>query len=73
MNIKIAGEEADLVWIDRRLIIEIDGPQYHQFRAEDERKEALWRDAGFTVRRIPSDAIYDDPSRLIALALAPVA
>ena len=73
VNIRIAGEEADLVWLKRRLIIEIDGPQYHLFRAEDDRKAALWRDAGFTVRRIPSGAIYDDPSRLIALALAPVA
>ena len=68
MNVKLASEEADLVWIDRKLIIEIDGPQYHRFGAEDERKEALWRGAGFAVRRIPSDAIYHDPARLVALA-----
>ena len=68
VNIKIAGEEADLVWLEPRLIVEIDGPQYHQFRAEDERKGARWRDAGFTVRRIPSGAVYDDPARLITLA-----
>ena len=68
VNIKIADEEADLVWIERKVIVEIDGPQYHQFRTEDERKAARWRDAGFTVRRIPSDAVYDDPARLITLA-----
>lgn len=71
LNVKVAGEEADLAWLERRLIIEIDGPQYHLFRAEDERKAALWRDAGFTVRRIPSDAVYDDPQRLVALATRP--
>jgi very-short-patch-repair endonuclease len=68
VNIKIAGEEADLVWIDRKRIVEIDGPQYHQFRAEDERKAARWREAGFTVRRLPSGAVYDDPDRLIAFS-----
>jgi hypothetical protein len=66
VNIKIAGEEADLVWLKRKLIVEIDGPQYHQFRAEDARKEAAWRKAGFTVRRIPSDAVFDAPDRLLA-------
>ena len=71
VNIKIAGEEADLVWIEGKLIVEIDGPQYHEFRAEDERKAARWRDAGFTVRRIPSGAVYDDPAQLITLAPPP--
>ena len=51
-----------------KLIIEIDGPQYHRFREEDARKQERWERAGFTVRRIPSDAVYDDPDRLIALA-----
>ena len=50
------------------MIIEIDGPQYHRFREEDARKQERWERAGFTVRRIPSDAVYDDPDRLIALA-----
>jgi hypothetical protein len=67
VNVKVAGEEADLVWLVRKLIVEIDGPQYHQFREEDARKERAWRAAGFTVRRIPSDAVYSDPARLIEL------
>ena len=61
VNIKIAGEEADLVWLDRKVIVEIDGPQYHQFRDEDGRKTARWRAAGFDVRRASSGAVYDDP------------
>jgi hypothetical protein len=67
LNVRIAGEEADLVWRDRRLIIEIDGPLYHQFSDEDARKQRRWEAAGYTVRRITSDALYDDPAKLIAL------
>ena len=66
VNVKVAREEADMVWDG--LIIEIDGPQYHLFAEEDARKEEAWRKAGYTVRRIPSDAIYDTPEQLVALA-----
>jgi hypothetical protein len=66
VNTKVAGEEADLVWHDRRLIVEVDGPQFHQFPDEDARKEARWRAAGFEVRRVPSGAVYDAPSRFVA-------
>jgi very-short-patch-repair endonuclease len=68
VNIRIAGEEADLVWLEERFIIEIDGPQYHLFAEEDRRKERHWRKAGYAVRRLPSAAVYDEPARLIALA-----
>jgi hypothetical protein len=65
VNSRIAGEEADLARPDRRVIIEIDGPQYHQFREEDARKEEVWRKAGYTVRRLTSDAVYDAPEELV--------
>jgi very-short-patch-repair endonuclease len=68
VNVRIAGEEADLVWPERRLIVEIDGPQYHQFRDEDDRKQQLWEGAGYMVRRIASDEVYRDPDALITLA-----
>ena len=68
VNERIAGEEADLCWPERRVIIEIDGPQYHRFREEDERKQARWEAAGYTVHRLPSQAVYDEPARLVALA-----
>ena len=67
VNHRVANEEADLVWLDSKRIIEIDGPQYHQFRDEDARKEAVWRKAGFVVRRISSGAVYDSPATLIDL------
>jgi very-short-patch-repair endonuclease len=68
VNTWIAGEQADLTWPKHRLIIEIDGPQYHLFADEDARKQRRWEQAGYVVRRIGSQAVYDHPARLIALA-----
>jgi very-short-patch-repair endonuclease len=70
VNVRVAGEEADLAWHERRLIIEIDGPQYHRFKDVDERKQRCWEAAGYQVLRIPSDDVYANPDRLIALACA---
>ena len=67
----IAGEEADLSWPSRRLIVEIDGPQFHLDPAEDLRKQRIWEAAGWTVRRLPTDDVYLDPERLVALAAEP--
>ena len=68
VNERVAGEEADYTYRDRMLIIEIDGPQFHQISAEDQRKQQVWEDAGFTVRRISSDDVYDRPELLIRAA-----
>lgn len=68
LNHRIAGEEADLSWPAHRLIIEIDGGPFHLDRGEDARKEAVWRAAGWTVLRGSSDAVYEEPDRLLALA-----
>lgn len=57
-NVRINGEEADLVDHDRRLVLEIDGPQFHLFPDEDERKEAAWREAGYKVIRRSSDDVF---------------
>lgn len=68
VNVRIGGEEADMVWPEERRIVEIDGPQYHRFRREDARKERAWQRAGYTVRRLPSDAVYERPEELLRLA-----
>jgi very-short-patch-repair endonuclease len=65
VNFRIRGEEADLSWPRHKLIIEIDGDQFHQFPDEDARKEAIWKSAGYRVRRIPSDDVYFRPERLL--------
>jgi very-short-patch-repair endonuclease len=68
VNVRVAGAEADLVWPDRRLVIEVDGPQYHRFSDEDTRKQDAWESVGYTVKRISSDLVYADPDALMALA-----
>jgi hypothetical protein len=68
LNCRVAGIEADLSWPDERLIIEIDGGPFHLDAGEDERKSNAWRDAGWTVLRLPSDDVYCEPARLLALA-----
>lgn len=71
LNVRVAGEQADLSWPRSRLIIEVDGRPFHQDIGEDARKQAAWESAGWAVRRIPSDDVYESPNRL--LTLAPVA
>ena len=68
LNRKVAGVEADLVWLRQRLIVEIDGGPFHLDAGEDARKQQLWEHAGWTVRRLPSDDVYEAPERLLALA-----
>jgi very-short-patch-repair endonuclease len=68
INVGIAGEEADLSWPDRRLIVEIDGATFHQDKREDARKTAIWRAAGHHVERVPAADVYDSPERLIRAA-----
>ncbi len=71
LNHRIAGEEADLSWTRHRLIVEIDGGPFHLDIGEDARKEACWRAAGWTVRRLPPDLVHTHPERLLALCPAP--
>lgn len=68
LNVRIAGEEADLSWPSQRRIIEIDGGPFHLDVGEDARKQSAWEAAGWTVRRIASDDVYERPDRLLALA-----
>ena len=68
LNVRVAGEEADLSWPREKLIVEIDGGPFHQDVGEDARKEAAWRHAGWHVERVPSDDVYDNPSTFLVLA-----
>jgi len=71
LNVDVAGEEADLSWPRKRLIIEIDGGPWHQDAGEDARKEAAWRRAGWEVLRIDADDVYERPRRLLDLSPPP--
>jgi hypothetical protein len=68
LNYKIAGEEADLSWPTHHLIVEIDGGPFHLDVGADAWKQGRWEAAGWEVRRIPSDDVYERPGRLLALA-----
>jgi very-short-patch-repair endonuclease len=68
LNVRIAGEEADLSWPDTRVIVEIDGGPFHLDRGEDARKQRRWERSGWIVRRISSDEVYERPDRLLDLA-----
>ncbi len=68
MNVVIAGHETDLSWPRARLIVELDGPDFHQFPDEDLRKQAAWERSGWTVARLPTAGVYDNPQRLLAAA-----
>jgi hypothetical protein len=70
LNVRVAGEEADLSWAAQRALIEVDGGPFHLDAGEDARKQERWERAGWTVRRVSSDDVYDTPERLIALAAA---
>jgi hypothetical protein len=71
LNVRIAGEEADLSWSRQRLIIEIDGGPFHLDVGEDARKQASWEAAGWTVRRVTSDDVYERPQQLLTAARPP--
>lgn len=68
LNHRIAGEEADLSWPAQRLIVEIDGGPFHLDEGEDARKQALWEVAGWRVRRIEANDVYESPRRLLHLS-----
>jgi hypothetical protein len=67
VNVRRAGEEADFSWVQRRLIVEIDGGSFHQDPIEDARKTRVWTRAGWEVRRIPSHDVYAGPGPLLAI------
>ena len=71
VNRVIAGQEADLSWPGERLIVEVDGRQFHLDAAEDARRQAVWERAGWTVHRLLADAVFDAPEQLLALTPPP--
>jgi Protein of unknown function (DUF559) len=59
VNTDLNGEEADFHWPAHRLVVEVDGQGHERPRtkAEDARKEAAWRAAGYSVLRLHYRAI----------------
>lgn len=68
LNHDVADEEADLSWLRHRRIIELDGGPFHLDLGEDARKQRIWEQAGWTVDRLPTEALYTTPHALLELA-----
>jgi very-short-patch-repair endonuclease len=69
VNVKIEGFEADFLWRDQRLAVEIDSFGFHstQLRFErDHRKEAVLRATGLEVLRFAYWQIEADPLVVVA-------
>jgi very-short-patch-repair endonuclease len=48
--------------------VEIDGGPFHLDAGEDGRKQRIWQSAGWTVLRIPSEAVYESPAQVLAVS-----
>jgi very-short-patch-repair endonuclease len=65
-NQVVAGHEVDIFWPDQRLIVELDGREYHddEDAFEDDRdKDADLVAAGFRVVRVTWNRLTQEPER----------
>ncbi len=68
-NVYLHGYEVDAVWEDQRLIVELDGYEYHHTRAafeRDRQRDAMLRAEGWTVLRFTWRQVANDPETVIA-------
>ncbi|HET9718617.1 MAG TPA: DUF559 domain-containing protein [Solirubrobacteraceae bacterium] len=73
-NHRIATHEVDMVWLDRRLVLEFDGFKFHSDRRAFERDRRRDQDlvaAGYRVLRVTARQLEEEPLAVIArLAVA---
>lgn len=70
VNSFIAGFEVDIAWPDRRLVVELDGHQFHRTRAafeRDRRRDGVLQVAGYRVYRVTYRELVQDAARVIAI------
>ena len=76
INTKIEGLEVDAVWRDQRVIVEVDGWQFHKshhaFETDRERDARLVR-AGWRVIRFTHRQVVERPHEVAATVLAALA
>jgi very-short-patch-repair endonuclease len=73
MNVRRAGWEVDAVWEAQRLIVEVDGRQFHDTAPQferDRRKDGELMLAGYRVLRITWRRLTREPEQVIALIAA---
>ncbi|HEY2772378.1 MAG TPA: DUF559 domain-containing protein [Solirubrobacteraceae bacterium] len=66
-NVLIEGEWVDFVWVKQKLVVEVDGYQWHKTRADFEknrRRDTKLQLAGYRVMRPTAQRIVHEPSEL---------
>lgn len=69
-NYPVAGFTADFCWPDQRLIVEVDGYDFHSYRAafeRDHRRDIAHKDAGYEVLRFTGRELRDAPIYVAAV------
>jgi very-short-patch-repair endonuclease len=69
VNVVIEGFEVDLAWLHGRVVVEVDGYEYHRDRASferDRRRDVALQVAGFRVLRFTHRRLVDEPDYVIA-------
>jgi predicted transcriptional regulator of viral defense system len=67
-NVLVAGVEVDAAWIDRKVVVELDGFAYHRTRRAFERdreRDSALQIAGFRVVRITWRRLTGDPAGVV--------
>ena len=72
-NVLVAGFEVDALWREQRLVVELDGFEFHRTRAAFERdraRDAALQLAGYRVLRITWRRLRDEPREVAATIAA---
>jgi very-short-patch-repair endonuclease len=65
VNASVAGHEVDMLWPRRRLVVELDGYEYHRTRAafeRDRRRDEDLKVAGYEVTRLTARRLAEEPA-----------
>jgi very-short-patch-repair endonuclease/predicted transcriptional regulator of viral defense system len=69
MNVVVEGELVDAFWRDARLIVEVDGYEFHKSRSRfeaDRRRDAKLQVAGYRVLRLTYERIAFEPRSVVS-------
>ena len=76
VNVTLGPHEDDVLWRERRLVVELDGYAYHSSRASfaaDRRRDRELQRRGFVVLRFTYQEITDEPDAVASALLAHLA
>jgi predicted transcriptional regulator of viral defense system len=69
VNVPVAGIEVDFLWPEARLVVEVDGFEFHRDRTafeRDRRRDARLQLAGYRVVRITYRRLVEEPESVVA-------